>query len=83
MTMIKNKAEVYNFVKAFVNMVKTQFEKNVKAIKIDNGIEFLLKSFYQENGILHQRNYVITPQQIARIKRKHQHILNISRALMF
>ncbi|MCI08575.1 peptide transporter PTR2, partial [Trifolium medium] len=64
-------------------MVKTQFDKTVKIIRSDNGPEFLLQSFYTEHGILHQRSCVYTPQQNARIERRHQHILNISRALMF
>lgn len=51
--MINNKAEVSNCVKGFINMVKTQFEKNIKFIRRDNGPEFLLKALYEENGILH------------------------------
>jgi transposase InsO family protein len=55
----------------------------VKAIRSDNGPEFLLKDFYDAKGILHQRSCVYTPEQNGRIERRHQHILNISRALMF
>lgn len=64
-------------------MVETQFTKKVKMIRSDNGIESLLPLYYDSKGILHQRRCVYTPQQNVRVERRHQHILNISRALMF
>ena len=81
--LIKTKGEVHNCLKGLINMVKTQFEKNVKTIRSDNGLAFLLKYFYEEHGILHQRSCVSTTQQNTRVERRHQHILNISKALMF
>ncbi|GAU31058.1 hypothetical protein TSUD_214940 [Trifolium subterraneum] len=81
--MLKTKHEVPAYIQGFVNMVKTQFGKLVKAIRTNNGPEFMLQSFYHEKGILHQKRCVSTPQQNARVERRHQHILNISRALMF
>jgi hypothetical protein len=51
--MLKTKHEVPAYIQGFVNMVKTQFGKLVKAIRIDNGPEFMLQSFYHEKGILH------------------------------
>lgn len=65
-------------------MVKTQFEKNVKILWSDNGLEFTcLSRFYYENGIIHQTSVVNTPQQNGRVERKHRHILNVARALRF
>lgn len=55
---------------------KLKLRKNIKVIRSDNGPKFLLKAFYEENGILHQRRYVSTPQQNARVERRHQHIMN-------
>jgi len=81
--MFKLKLEASDKVKSFVHMIENQFEKKVKAIRSDNDPEFFLKEFYAEKGILHQRSCVYTPQQNGRIERRHQHILNISRALMF
>jgi transposase InsO family protein len=81
--LIKCKSEVPGKVKSFVSMVETQFDKRVKKIRSDNGPEFFLHEFYAEKGILHQRSCVATPQQNGRVERRHQHILNIARALMF
>jgi len=81
--MMKSKSEASAKVKRFVCMIENQFEKKVKSIRSGNGPEFLLQKFYVERGILHQRSCVYTPQQNGRVERRHQHILNMSRALMF
>ena len=39
--------------------------------------------YFDAHGIIFQTTCVGTPQQNARVERKHRHILNVSRALMF
>ncbi|KAL9447401.1 hypothetical protein AB3S75_014963 [Citrus x aurantiifolia] len=65
-------------------MAKTQFNRQVKMVRSDNGTEFkVLNSFFAENGIEFQASCVDTPQQNGRVERKHHHLLNVGRALRF
>jgi len=43
----------------------------------------MLSSFYASHGIIHQKSCDGKPQQNGRVERKHHHILNIGRALLF
>ncbi|PNY16454.1 flavonol sulfotransferase-like protein [Trifolium pratense] len=81
--LMKYKSETSNLVKNFVSMVKTQFQKQIKCIRTDNGNEFKLLNFFSENGIHHQCSCVSTPQQNGVVERKHQHLLGTARALLF
>lgn len=68
----------------FFKMVERQFNKRVRVVRSDNGGEFMgMKSYFAAEGILHQTSCVYTPQQNGRVERKHRHILNVSRSLMF
>jgi len=69
-------------VQNFIQMVEVQFGTKVKVIRIDNCVEFLMPQYYAMKGIVHQMSYPETPQQNDRVERRHQHILNVSRALM-
>lgn len=78
------KSEVSHKIKQFCSMVLTQFGKRVKVLRSDNGTEFTyLHKFYAEHGIVHQTTCVDTPKQNGRVERKHRHILNVVRALLF
>jgi len=62
---MREKGEVTSILQSFVAMVKNQFEKNVKIVHSDNGIEFKsgpMLQFYSRNSILHQTSYVGNPQ---------------------
>jgi hypothetical protein len=81
--LMKYKSETSTLVKIFVYMVKTQFQAQVKSIRIDNGNEFKLVDFFNEHDIFHQCSCVGTPQQNDIVERKHQHLLGTARALLF
>ncbi|GJQ93956.1 putative RNA-directed DNA polymerase [Tanacetum coccineum] len=84
--LLKSKNEVFNNIVSFYNLIKNQFEKNIKVFRSDNGTEFInnqVDSFLKINGILHQTTCPYTPQQNGVAERKHRHLLNTARALMF
>ncbi|GJX56459.1 ribonuclease H-like domain-containing protein [Tanacetum coccineum] len=52
----------------------------------DNGTEFvnqLFNVFCESNGIIHQTSCSYTPQQNGIVERKHRHLLNVARSLLF
>lgn len=75
-----------NVLKQFCNFVSNQFQKTIKVIPTDNGTEFInssCKKNFQEKGIVHHKTCVYTPQQNGVVERKHKHLLQVARALMF
>ncbi|XP_025692771.1 uncharacterized protein [Arachis hypogaea] len=70
-------------IKAFYAMIKTQFSKKIKCFRSDNAKELAATNFLQEKGVLHHFSCPYRPQQNAVVERKHQHLLNVARALYF
>ncbi|KAJ0810676.1 putative RNA-directed DNA polymerase [Helianthus annuus] len=84
--LLKHKFEASTCLMHFHKMVKTQFEKNIKRIRCDNGGEFIsnkMVNFYDEEGIMLETTCPHTPQQNGIVERKHRHLLDTARALMF
>ena len=80
--LLADKKEVSIMLKRFLAMVERQFAQQVKIFRSDNGTKFTcLKSYFFDKGIIFQTSCTSTPQQNGRVERKHQHILNIARAL--
>lgn len=77
------KFETQQILKDFITQVENQFDTKVKAIRTDNGAEFILHSYYASKGIIHQTTCVETPQQNGIVEQKHQDLLNVTRALLF
>ncbi|WVY96489.1 hypothetical protein V8G54_028640 [Vigna mungo] len=78
-----DKSSVKNQILTFLCYVENQFQKKVKTIRTDNGVEFILQNMFSSKGIIHQSTCVETPEQNGVVERKHQHILNTARALLF
>nr|XP_043611507.1 uncharacterized protein LOC122583139 [Erigeron canadensis] len=84
--LLKSKDEVFANVVVFFNLLKNQFGKTIKTLRSDNGTEFINNSFVQfveTNGIVHRTFVAYSPQQNGIVERKHRHLLNLARSLMF
>ncbi|CAM8989719.1 unnamed protein product [Rhodiola kirilowii] len=84
--LMKNKSEVADHISQFFSMIFTQFGQRIKVLRTDNGTEFCnfkVDEFLRVQGTLHQTSCVYTPQQNGRVERKHRHLLEIARSLMF
>ncbi|XP_075478953.1 uncharacterized protein LOC142519815 [Primulina tabacum] len=81
--LMQHKSEASSVVSRFCNMIETQFSKRIKAFRTDNAMELAFTELFQTKGILHQFSCVETPQQNSVVERKHQHLLNVARALFF
>ncbi|XP_023884034.1 uncharacterized protein LOC111996308 [Quercus suber] len=79
--LMKFKFDVTPLFQSFYTMVATQFSQNIKSIRTDNAKEFAMSDFLSSHGIIHQYSCVYTSQQNSVVKRKHQHLLSIARAL--
>ena len=81
--LLPDKTSVRKHIIDFVTKIETHFHTVIKNIRTDNGPEFLMHDFYSTKGITHQTTCTYTPEQNGIVERKNQHILNITRALLF
>jgi transposase InsO family protein len=81
--LLPTKADTKHTIESFANLVENQFNYRIKILRSDNGGEFHMKDFFHTKGIIHQTTCVETPQQNGLVERKHQHLLNVARALRF
>jgi len=78
-----NKSETRKSLTNFVAYVKNQFGKTIKVVRSDNKPEFNMVDYFDAAGIVHQTSCVETPEQNGIVERKHQHLMNVTRALLF
>ncbi|KAL0386160.1 UNVERIFIED_CONTAM: Copia protein [Sesamum radiatum] len=84
--LMHHKSQTLQILSNFFPKIHTQFDTKVQAIRTDNGSEFLslpCQELFQKHGILHQKTCFYTPQQNGVVERKHRHLLQVARALMF
>ncbi|WVZ01863.1 hypothetical protein V8G54_022669 [Vigna mungo] len=80
--LMKHKSETRQHIVHFITYVKNHFNINIKTIRSDNSREFSMNDYFNTEGIIHQTSCIETPQQSI-VERKHQHLLNVTRALLF
>ncbi|XP_020114487.1 uncharacterized protein LOC109728471 isoform X3 [Ananas comosus] len=84
--LLKFKHEVFDKFFEFKKMVENIFHSSIKIFQSDNGTEFVndkFSSFCSQNGIIHRFSCPYTPQQNGLAERKHRHLSNIVRSLLF
>lgn len=81
--LMKLKSDVLFVFPNFLTMIENQFQTRVKAVRSDNAPELSFTDLYKHKGILSFHSCPETPEQNSVVERKHQHILNVARALMF
>ena len=81
--MLKNKGEVSVIFLLFLKHISTQYNMKVKAIRTDNAPELAFTDLIKTLGMFHYFSCAYTPQQNSVVERKHQHLLNVARSLLF
>lgn len=81
--LLKLKSDVLQVFPEFLQMVETQFDKRVRCVRSDNAPELKFGDLYRRLGIVAYHSCPETPEQNSVVERKHQHILNVARALLF
>lgn len=81
--LLKHKSEAAAAITKFFAMVKTQVGVTIKCLCSDNARELALTDFLNAQGTVHQFSCVERLEQNLVVERKHQHLLNVARALFF
>ena len=79
---MKSKSETRQNVVSLISFIETRYYYKVKCIRSNNGPEFSMPQVFASKGIIHYKSCNETTQQNAKMERKHDHILNIHRALL-
>lgn len=84
--LLRKKNESVNLLQHFFTYIEKQFGTFVKVVRSDNAKELCegdTLKLYQTKGIIHQKSTAATPQQNGVVERKHRHLLEVARALLF
>lgn len=83
MYLLKHKSEALTVIPQFFRFITTQFNAHIKVFRSDNAPELSFTEFFKSQGVLRQFSCVERPQQNSVVEHKHQHLLNVARALFF
>ena len=82
---LQYKSEAAKFIKDFVEMTKTQFNKRVKVIRSDRGREYInddLQQYLKAKGIKMQYTAAYSPQQNGVAERKNRSLMEMARCML-
>lgn len=82
---LRNKSEVFSKLVEFKTLVEKQTGKKLKAIRTDNGTEYVnerVNNFLRGNGITHQLTVEYTPQQNGVSERANRSIVERARSML-
>jgi len=79
-----SKVETHSHIIQFISLLKWKinFINLLKSYVLIMVLNFLC-AYFSSKGIIHQTTCIETPQQNGILEHKHQHLLNVSRALLF
>lgn len=81
--LLKNKSDVAKVFIQFKKMVELQFNHKIKMVQSDGGGEYTaLKSFFNDNGIVHRISCPYTQEQNGVAERKHRHVVDMGLSLL-
>lgn len=80
---LRAKSEVLQVFPYFITIVEKQYNTHVKGLRSDSAPELRFTTFYSKRGIVAYHSCPEIPQQNSVVERKHQHIFNVARSLMF
>lgn len=81
--LMRTKDEILTLFPKFFTMVEMHYKTTVKGVRSDNTPELKFSALYKAKGITAFHSCPETPEQNSVVQRKHQHILNVARSLMF
>lgn len=84
--LLQHKSDVPSVFEKSVAYEENQFSSKVLYVRSNNALELTegrLKAFYLKKGIVNQTTCSYTPQQNGIVERKHRHLLETARALLF
>lgn len=81
--LMRHKSDARSIIPKFFSVIETQFNTKIKSFRSDNALELLFTEYFASKGVVHQFSCVERLEQNSVVERKHQHLLNVARALFF
>lgn len=80
---LKQKSYAELLIPKFFSLVENQFHNKIKKFRFDNAQELKFVDFIASKRVTHQFSCVERPEHNSVVERKHQHLVNVARALFF